>query len=414
MSELLFKPLKIGKKVAPNRIVINAMECCDALPNGDPSPLTYKRYEDYFKGKAGVVVLEAITPQYDYIARKNQLSIKEHNLPALKKFVSHLKAINPETIFLFQITHSGEISNNVYSQRIRVTEEPLAGYEDAKLVRETEIEQVIKDYVLGARYAYEVGADGVDLKLCHGYLGTQILRPFNKDNWKYGGAWENRKQFAVDIYDRVRLAVCDDNFILGSKISMYEGFPGGVGTMGPDSACMDLTESIDLVKTLEAHGAHYILQSAGSPSHTLDLAHPDRRTPDYAYMHFYFQKTCRDNLKPETVVMGSAYSIFRDGKQPFCAVKAEKNTLRFWGNKNINDGVVDAVAIGRQAFADPYLPAKMMEDKDKEVHWCTLCDHCVELLIRQHNCGCATYDKHYTTEYVDMIKAEGKLKAKHT
>ncbi len=413
--EELFTPLKIGNRVAPNRFVINAMECSDALPNGDPGPETYKRYEEYFKGKAGVVVLEAITPQYDHIARKNQLSIKEHNLPALKKFVAHLKEINPDTILLFQITHSGEISSNKCSSRIRVTEEPLPGYGDAKLVREKEIDQVIEDYVQGSKFAYEVGADGVDLKLCHGYLGCQILRPYNKDNWKYGGKWENRRQFAVDIYDRVREAVPDENFLIGSKISVYEGFPGGVGTMGPDSAVMDLTETIDLVKTLEAHGAQYILQSAGSPSHTLDLAHPDRRTPDYAYLHFYFQKVLRDALKPETPVIGSAYTIYRDGKQPFCAVKPEKNSLRFWGNKNIREGIVDAVAIGRQAFADPLLPVKMMEGRENEIHWCTLCDHCVEFLIRQdRHVGCATYDPLYTTAYVKMIETDGKLKAKHT
>ncbi len=414
MTEALFTPLKIGTRTAPNRIAINAMECCDALENGDPSPATYERYENLFKGKAGIIVLEAITPQYEFISRKHQLSIKEHNLPALKKFVAHLKAINPEAILLFQITHSGEISHPGFSQRIRVTKTPLPGYEDAILVGEKEIEKVIEDYVLGARLAHEAGADGVDLKLCHGYLGSQILRPFNKDDWKYGGKWENRRQFAIDIYDRVRETVRDDTFILGSKISIYEGFPGGCGTMGPDSATMNLTESIDLVKQLEAHGAHYILQSAGSPSHTLDLAHPDIRTPDYAYIHFFFQKTYRDNLKPETAVIGSGYTIYRDGKAKFNAVKPENNSLRFWGNKNIGDHVVDAVAIGRQSFADPFLPVKMMENRDAEIKWCTLCDHCVEFLIRQYAVGCATFDKRFTQQYVDMLQKEGKLKQKHT
>lgn len=178
---------------------------------------------------------------------------------------------------------------------------------------------------------------------------------------------------------------------------------------------MDLTESIDLLKALEAHGASYIIESAGSPSHTLALAHPDRRIPDYAYLHFYFQKVCRDALKPETAVIGSAYSIYRDGKQNFCAVDPKKNTFKFWGNKNIKEGIVDAVAIGRQAFADPYVAAKMMEGKEDEIHWCTLCDNCVELLIRQHyNVGCVTYDKHYTDIYMNMIKTEGKIKYKHT
>lgn len=414
MNDHLFKPMEIGKKIAPNRIVINAMECCDALENGDPSPATYERYEKLFKGMAGVVVLEAITPQYNYISREHQLAIQEHNVPALKKLVNHLKEINPKTILLFQITHSGEISHPGFSKRIRVTKTPLPGYEDAVLVGEKEIEQVVMDYVDGARRAYEAGADGVDLKLCHGYLGSQILRPFNKEEWKYGGKWENRRQFAVDIYDRVRQEVPDENFILGSKISIYEGFPGGCGTLGHDSACMDLTESIDLVQTLEQHGMNFVLQSAGSPSHTLDLAHPDIRTPDYAYLHFFFQKTYRDHLKPETVVIGSGYSIYRDGRKEFHAVRPESNTLCFWGNKNIKDGVVDAISIGRQSLADPFLPQKLMENKENDVKWCTLCDHCVELLIRQKNVGCATFDKRYGQIYVDMIQAEGKIKEKHT
>ena len=68
---------------------------------------------------------------------------------------------------------------------------------------------------------------------------------------------------------------------------------------------MDLTESIRLVKGLEERGAAYILQSAGSPSITLAL--PSRQdTPDYAYLHHYFSKTFKDNLKPETVVIGSS------------------------------------------------------------------------------------------------------------
>jgi 2,4-dienoyl-CoA reductase-like NADH-dependent reductase (Old Yellow Enzyme family) len=413
-QEVLFTPLKIGGKTAPNRITINAMECCDALENGDPSPATYTRYENLFRGKAGTVVLEAITPQYDYISREHQLSIREHNVPALRKFVSHLKSINPETVFFFQITHSGEISHPGFSKRIRFTKEPLPGYEDAALVGEKEIEQVIQDYVNGARRAYEAGADGVDLKLCHGYLGSQILRPYNKEDWKYGGKWENRRQFALDIYDRVREAVPDENFILGSKISIYEGFPGGVGTLNPDSACMDLTESLDLIKQLEAHGMRYVLQSAGSPSHTLDLAHPDKRTPDYAYLHFFLQKSCRDALKPETVVIGSGYTIYRDGKQKFNAVKPEKNSLRFWGNKNINDGIVDAIAIGRQSYADPFLPEKMMNNRDGDIKWCTLCDHCVESLIQQYPVGCATFDRHFTEQYKQMLEAKGKIKEKHT
>ncbi len=413
MSKML-ESIKIGNKIAPNRIVMNAMECCDADENGNPTAATYARYEKLFEGKAGVVDLEAITAQYESRSRKFQLSIMPKNAKELEKFVAHLKKINKDTVFVFQLTHSGEISHPDFSKRVRVTKEPLYGYENSTLIGETEINKIMDEFVLAAKIAHDAGADGVDLKFCHGYLGSQILRPFNKENWKYGGNWENRKQYAIDLTSRVVKEINDPNFIVGSKVSIYEGFPGGQGTASADSGLMDLTESIDLIKSIEQAGAKYILQSAGSPSHTLALSQPDKKIPDYGYLHHYFQKVCRDNLKKETVVMGSAYSIFRNGKTSFQAVKPENNTFEYWANKNIEEGITDMVALGRQSFADPYLPLKFMENRQEEIKWCTACDNCIEFLIRQEHVGCATFNKEFTKRMSEIRKEKGLLKEKHT
>jgi 2,4-dienoyl-CoA reductase-like NADH-dependent reductase (Old Yellow Enzyme family) len=175
-----------------------------------------------------------------------------------------------------------------------------------------------------------------------------------------------------------------------------------------------LTESIDLVKGLEARGACYILQSAGSPSITLALSQPDQKIPDYAYLHHYFSKTLKDNLKPETVVIGSAYSIFRDGRNALQAVNREENTVLYWGDKNIRDGFVDMIALGRQSLADPFAPAKLIAGKEDEVKWCTACDHCIELLIRQRNVGCTVYNRPYIEAFKKVRQEEGLLKAKRT
>ena len=63
----LFTPIPLGPRTAVNHIAINVMECSDALPNGDPSDMTNDRCENYFKGETGIVILEAITPQYEHI-----------------------------------------------------------------------------------------------------------------------------------------------------------------------------------------------------------------------------------------------------------------------------------------------------------------------------------------------------------
>jgi 2,4-dienoyl-CoA reductase-like NADH-dependent reductase (Old Yellow Enzyme family) len=413
MSETnaLFEPIKIGTRTAANRFAINAMECCNSDEQGNPTERTYERYTNLFKGSAGVVDLEAITVTYASRGRKNQLSIMPHNEEALKKFVSEMKKVNDKVLFIFQLTHSGELSHPSFSRRVCV--KPLPGF-GGDLLTEEEVDVALDQFVQAAKICHDAGADGVDLKLSHGYLGSQLLRPYNDRKWKYGGAWENRSRFGFELTERVVREVNDPNFLVGSKVSVWEGFPGGCGSASPTTAVMDLTESIALVKGLEARGAHYILQSAGSPSITLALSQPDRAIPDYAYLHHYFSKVLKDNLKPETVVIGSAYSVFRDGRNTFQAVNREESSLLYWGDKNIREGVVDMVAIGRQSFADPLLPTKLMAGKANEVHWCTACDNCIELLIRQQNVGCATYDKPYMDALKRIRQEEGALRAKRT
>jgi 2,4-dienoyl-CoA reductase-like NADH-dependent reductase (Old Yellow Enzyme family) len=110
-TEILLTPVKVGTRTWVNRFFVQAMECTDADTEGNPSDLTYLRYENLFKGEAGIVSLEAITITNKNRSRLNQLFIMPRNQPALTKFVSHLNKINPKTIFVFQLTHSGELSN---------------------------------------------------------------------------------------------------------------------------------------------------------------------------------------------------------------------------------------------------------------------------------------------------------------
>ncbi|MCX7038436.1 MAG: 2,4-dienoyl-CoA reductase, partial [Spirochaetes bacterium] len=200
------------------------------------------------------------------------------------------------------------------------------------------------------------------------------------------------------------------------KVSVWEGLPGGVGSAGPDTPLMDLTESLDLVKGLEARGAKYIIESAGNPSLTLPLVQAEKRFAEVTYLRFFFQKELRRVLKKETVVIGSNYSVFRNGKNSFRGVKQEESSFIYWANKNIRDGLCDMVAIGRQSLADPLLPSKLEAGKADEVDWCTVCDNCIEFLIRQRPVGCSTYEREYTQELKEIRAAQGRLSEteKHT
>jgi 2,4-dienoyl-CoA reductase-like NADH-dependent reductase (Old Yellow Enzyme family) len=407
----LFMPIRIGSRTAPNRFAINAMECNDGDAEGNPTEKTYRRYRRLFEGGAGVVDLEAITVTDECRGRDKQLSVMPRNAKALGRFVAELKKVNPQTLFVWQLTHSGELSHPGFSRRVCV--KPLPGF-GGDLLSEEDIERVMDQFVQAAKIAHDAGADGVDFKNCHGYLGSQLVRPYNDRKWKYGGSFENRTRFTFEVYERIQREVNDPDFIVGSKVSIWEGFPGGQGSAGPDSPIMDIRESLELVKGMEARGAKFIIVSAGSPSITLALSQPDRRVPDDCYLHFTFQKAVRDALKPETVVVGSAYSVLTDGKNQLQARKKEENTFLYWASRNIRDGVTDMVALGRQSLADGQLPLKIREGREREIRWCTACDNCIELLIRQRNVGCATHDKEYVEALKEIRRAEGQLAAKRT
>ncbi len=410
-QDTLLKPIKIGNRTCTNRFFVQAMECTDADEQGNPTDLTYQRYENLYKGDWGLIDLEAISITQESRSRKNQLLIQQQNVPALTNFMKKLKEVNDKPIIVFQLTHSGELSNPEFSRRVTVCPSYTYG---GDLLTEEEVDKIMDDFVLAAKIAHDVGADGIDMKLCHGYLGSQILRPFNNRKWKYGGSWENRRRFAFDLYERIAKGVNDKNFVIGSKISAWEGFPGGFGTEGPDSPIIDLTEPLDLIKGLEERGASYIVQSAGSPSITISLTQAEKNHPYWAYLHPTFQKAFKAALKPETVLIGSNYSVWGKGNKQLQMVDPKENTMFKAGARFIEQGVVDMIGLGRQSFADPLLPKKLADGQEKDIKFCTICDNCLELLIRQERIGCCTFNKYYT-EVLQQVRAEkGKLTQNHT
>ena len=192
----LKRPIHIGKRLAKNRFVIQPMECGDANLRGGFSEDSLRRYEKLLHGGAGMVVMESVTLQLESRARKTQLLLDVNdpdNRDQWERFVSQKRMHAPDTLLVVQLNHSGELSDESFSRRVCV--KPLPGF-GGTLIDADYIEQTIASYVEASHFLAQIGVDGVDLKFCHGYLGSQLLRPFNDRCWKYGGSFENRARFA--------------------------------------------------------------------------------------------------------------------------------------------------------------------------------------------------------------------------
>jgi 2,4-dienoyl-CoA reductase-like NADH-dependent reductase (Old Yellow Enzyme family) len=368
---ILDSPVKIGDKTAPNRIVNQPMECNDADEVGNPTELTFDRYRKLAEGGAGIIIVEALTISRESRARKNQLGICEKTAPILEGLVKEMKRINRESLIFFQITHSGQMSGADFSRLVSVY--PLPGKE-THILTEGEIEKIGDDFAKAALIAKQVGADGIDFKQCHGYLGGEMLRP-------------------VNTMEKIKKSVGSGAFLLGARFSVYEGIPGGFGTPGPVEVIEDISEPLAFVRLMEKAGVDYINVSAGIPAITPEIVRPTRNYPEGVYRHFGWAQAMKKQVR--VPIIGSGYTYLRDGKNDLKEPDPMKKSFLYWAEKNLKEGICDLVGIGRQSLADPLFARKILKRKSSEVNYCTACGSCSQLLRAQAQTGCPIYFEYY-------------------
>lgn len=394
---MIEEPIPIGKKTAPNRIVNQPMECNDADEQGNPSELTLERYRRLAEGGAGVIFVEALSVHPESRARKNQLRIYAKTAAGLEKLVREIRSINRKCLILFQIDHSGRFCGKTFARPVSVY--PVAD-PDVHLLETEEIEQIGDDFMKAAAIAQQIGADGIDFKQCHGYLGTEMLRPANTRKDRFGGSFENRTRFFIETAQKIKKAVKDPSFILGVRFSVYEGIVGGVGTSGPEEVIEDLSEPLAFARLVENMGFHYLNVSAGIPAVNPEITRPNRNFPEGIYRHFGWTYAVKKAVK--IPVIGSAYSYLRDGQNGLRGLPPEKRSFWHWAGKNLKEGRCDMVGIGRQSLADPFFGRKMLEGRRSAIHYCTACGGCSLLLRSQVQTGCIVYSDFYKRIFAEV------------
>jgi len=387
---ILNSRVQIGKKVVPNRIVNQPMEGNDADEAGNPTELTCERYRKLAEGGAGIIFFEALTISQESRARKNQLGIYEQTAGSLEKLIKEMRRTNRDSLILLQITHSGRQSDSNFSRLVSAY--PMAD-QKAHVLSAEEIEKIGNEFARAAVIAQQVGADGIDFKQCHGYLGAEILRPANTRKDRFGGSFENRTRFFAETAQKIKSAVRGESFLLGARFSVYEGIPGGFGTPGPEEVIEDLSEPQAFARLIEKMGFHYINVSAGIPVITPEIVRPSKNYPEGVYRHFGWAKAIKKAVS--IPVIGSGYSYLRNGTNELKGPDPGKRSFSYWAEKNLGQGICDLVGIGRQSLADPFFARKILNGRTSEISYCLTCGGCSILLRSQTQTGCAIYFDFY-------------------
>jgi 2,4-dienoyl-CoA reductase-like NADH-dependent reductase (Old Yellow Enzyme family) len=398
--EYLSKPIKIGNKTAANRFVVLPNESNDGLDSGAPSERSVERYKKYVEGQAGIVCSESVLADIGGRARIHQLYLGDETVDEYARMIDEIRKANPEVIFIVQVDHCGSLADPDFSDPVTIYPRKFSG---ARVLADDEIRVFRDKFIHASLLAQKAGADGVEIKHAHGFFGNEFLQPANTREGRYGGSFENRTRFFREIIEGIKQQVDHDDFLLGVRISAYEGVPGGFGTAGPGEITEDLSEPVAFARLAQEAGLNLISSSAGNAADNLEILLPTDDSADAVYQHFGWTRIVKQSI--DIPVIGAGYSYLRDGRNKLPGEDPAEKSFVYWAEKNLKENNVDLVGIARQAIADPLLPKKILNGDLKSVNWCTICMDCGMLLGEQQEVGCSVYDRYYK-ELAKKIKAK--------
>ena len=247
-----------------------------------------------------------------------------------------------------------------------------------------EIERLIADYVGAAKIAWDVGADFVDIKHCHGYLLHEFLGAFTRPG-KYGGSFENRTRILREIVSGIRAS--GNRIELGVRLSAFDlvpfkpdpalsqpGKPGpgvpedfshclpyryGFGVNQDNPVEYDLTETVQFLELCAQLGVKIVNLSAGSPYYNPHIQRPAAYPPSDGYQppedplvgvarQINAVRQLRALAPKHLVLVGTAYSYLQE-YLPHVAQHVVRN------------GWADMVGIGRMVLSYPTIFTDALE-----------------------------------------------------
>ncbi|MGW3515337.1 FAD-dependent oxidoreductase [Streptomyces hydrogenans] len=246
----LLSPLDLGFTTLPNRVIMGSMHVgLEETEHGFERMAAF--YAERARGGAGLIVTGGIAPNeagrpWDGGAKLTTAEeVAEHRLIT--------DAVHGEGgRIAMQILHFGRYAYHPALVAPSALQAPISTFVPNELT-EAEVEQTVEDYARCAELAREAGYDGVEVMGSEGYLINEfIAAATNHRTDRWGGSYENRVRFPLEIVRRIRERVGDD-FIIVYRLSMLDLVPGG----------STLEEVVRLAKEIEAAGATIINTGIG-------------------------------------------------------------------------------------------------------------------------------------------------------
>ena len=334
----LLSELDLGFTKLKNRVLMGSMHVgLEEAPNGFERMAAF--YAERARGGVGLIVTGGIAP--NDCARPMPGGAKMTTIEEAEKHKIVTKAVHDAGgKICMQILHFGRYAYHPELVAPSAIKAPINSFRPRALSSD-EVEQTIEDFVRAASLAQGAGYDGVEIMGSEGYLINEFIATHtNQRDDAWGGSYENRIRFPLEIVRRTRAKV-GANFILIFRLSMLDLVEGG----------STLKEVVKLAQALEAAGVTIL--NTGIGWHEARIPTIATKVPRAAFAWVTAQ------LK---------------GKVRIPLIATNRINTPEVAEKILTDGMADMVSMARPFLADPEFVNKAAAGRADQINTCIGCN----------------------------------------
>lgn len=306
--------------------------CMYSCENGVANDFHLLHYGSRAQGGTGLIILEAtgVVPE-GRITNRCMGIWNDEQAEALSKIVKTVHA-NSESKIGIQLAHAGRKASTWNGKQTSLEEgwetvapSPIPYDENERIPHELTVEEIrnlVQSFKDAAIRAVSAGFDLIEIHAAHGYLLHQFLSPLsNQRKDEYGGSFENRIRFLVEVVDAVN-EVLDENHLLFVRISGTEYAKNG----------WDIEDSIKLSEILKEHKVDLIDVSSGGNIHGAKINLFDG-----------YQVPLAEAIRKKAEIPTGAVGLIKTAKQ---------------AEEILQNKQADLIFVAREILRNPYLPVR--------------------------------------------------------
>ena len=361
----LMKPLDLGFTCLKNRTIMGSMHTgLEEQWNGF-GKLT-KFYQERAKAGVALIVTGGISPTFS-----GRLSLFSSQLSSPLQLLKHRKLVKGvhayDAKICLQILHAGRYAYHPFAVSASAIKSPISPFAP-KALTDKKIRSLIKAYAKTARLAKRAGYDGVEIMGSEGYLINQFAcTNTNQRNDQWGGSFENRIRFSIEIIRAIRAAV-GEQFIIIYRLSMLDLHKDG----------SSWSEVEQHAKAVESAGATII--NTGIGWHEVRIPTIAAVVPEAAFT--WVTKKLKQSVDIPLITSNRINSP-----------EIAENCLQ--------NGDADLVSMARPFLADSEFVKKAMNNQSHLINKCIACNQgCLDRVFKGKRATCLVNPRAaYETEY---------------